>query len=51
MEQKSLTLRIPAETHKKLKLLAAHYDTLLRAIGLLRSNPFRRSLPDLFSGI
>ena len=26
MEQKSLTLRIPAETHKKLKLLAAHYD-------------------------
>ena len=26
MEQKSLTLRIPAETRKKLKLLAAHYD-------------------------
>lgn len=26
MAEKSLTLRIPKETHRKLKLLAAHYD-------------------------
>lgn len=26
MAEKSLTLRIPAETHRKLKLLAAFYD-------------------------
>lgn len=26
MAQKSLTLRIPEETHKKLKLLAAYYE-------------------------
>jgi hypothetical protein len=26
MTQKSLTLRIPEETHRKLKLIAAYYD-------------------------
>ena len=49
MAQKSLTLRIPEETHKKLKLLAAYYDVSMTdvIVHLVELQNIQLSEPDI----